>query len=59
MEENRSVLKPVGEALHVYFDSIVKAPIPKRWMDLINWLDEEERAKAEAQQQATIDDPRS
>ena len=49
MGENSTVLKPVGEALHVYFDSIVKEPLPRRWIDLINWLNEQERAQAEAE----------
>ena len=52
MEEDRSVLKPVGEALHVYFNSIVKEPLPKRWVDLINWLNDQEREQAEAQAQS-------
>jgi hypothetical protein len=49
MEDNATVLKPVGDALHVYFDSIVKEPLPKRWIDLINWLNEQEREQTEAE----------
>jgi hypothetical protein len=47
VEDNPSVLKPVGEALHIYFDNVVNEPLPKRWIDLINWLNEQEREQAE------------
>ena len=31
------------KALHAYFDGIMKEPLPERWVDLINRLNEEER----------------
>ena len=33
----------IGKALHAQYDDITKQPLPKRWVDLINYLNEKER----------------
>jgi hypothetical protein len=35
-------------ALHEYFDSIAKEPLPDKWVELIDKLQERERKEAEA-----------
>jgi hypothetical protein len=39
----------LGEGLHAMFDAIAKQPLPKRWVDLINYLNEKEQAQQRAQ----------
>jgi hypothetical protein len=34
----------IGRALHQTFDEIVHAPLPERWVDLINRLNAEENS---------------
>jgi hypothetical protein len=41
------ILESIGQALHVRHDDIVKEPLPERWIDLINYLNEKERAPRE------------
>ena len=44
-----SVFESLGKALHVQFDSVAKEPLPERWVDLINYLNEKEEAQRRAQ----------
>jgi hypothetical protein len=44
-----SVFERLSNALHVQFDSIAKEPLPERWVDLINYLNEKEEAQRRAQ----------
>jgi len=44
-----SVFERLGKALHVQFDSVAKEPLPERWGDLINYLNEREQARQRAQ----------
>jgi hypothetical protein len=39
----------IGKALHAYFGDIAKEPLPERWVDLINYLNEKEQAQRRAQ----------
>ena len=43
-----SVFKRLSVALHVQFDSIAKEPLPERWVDLINYLNEKEEGQRRA-----------
>ena len=36
----------IGRALHETFDEIVHAPLPERWIDMINRLNAEEEGEA-------------
>jgi hypothetical protein len=45
-----SILERLGNMLHVHYDEIANEPIPQRWVDLIHYLNEKEKARAEAQQ---------
>jgi hypothetical protein len=42
-----SFLERISKALHVHYDNTVKEPLPERWIDLIQYLDEEERKRSE------------
>jgi pyruvate-formate lyase len=44
-----SVFERLGKALHVQFDSIAKEPLPERWGELIDYLNEREQAQRRAQ----------
>ena len=48
-KRNASILRRLTKALHDQFDDIAHQPLPQRWVDLIHYLDEEER-KGERQQ---------
>jgi hypothetical protein len=41
----------LGPTLHDYFDTIASEPLPKRWVDLINHLNELERRRTAQNQQ--------
>jgi hypothetical protein len=38
-----SILARLGKALHVGTDDIAHEPLPRRWVELIHYLDEQER----------------
>jgi hypothetical protein len=42
-EEKASFLWRLGKAFHVHFDGVANEPLPQRWIDLINYLNEQER----------------
>ena len=46
-----TLLGNLGKTLHTYFDAAANEPLPQRWVDLVKYLNEKERAQAEAQQQ--------
>jgi hypothetical protein len=46
--EEVSVASRLRKALHAHFDSVVSEPLPERWVDLIKYLNERERAKKRA-----------
>jgi len=47
-QERRAIALRLREALRHVFDSVATEPLPERWVDLINRLNEEERKEAEA-----------
>ena len=47
------IAQRIGKALNDLFASVAKEPVPERWVDLINRLNEEDRKKAEAEQKPT------
>jgi hypothetical protein len=42
-------LQRLGKALHAHWDDIAREPLPRRWVDLIHHLDEQQRARSERQ----------
>ena len=48
-EKTASVYWQVGKALHTHFNLLVNEPLPQRWVELIRYLNEKERAQAEAE----------
>jgi hypothetical protein len=42
-----SFLERLSKALHLHYDDIAKEPLPRRWVDLIEYLHEEERKRSE------------
>jgi hypothetical protein len=51
--ESEAIALRLGKVLHDLFASVLNDPVPERWVDLINRLNEEERQKAEANQKPT------
>jgi hypothetical protein len=44
------VLRRIGKLLREHFDGVAREPIPQRWVDLINYLNQrEDEGEAEAQ----------
>ena len=48
-KRNASILRRLAKALHDQYDDIAGLQLPQRWVDLIHYLDEEER-KSERRQ---------
>jgi hypothetical protein len=44
-----TVLRRLGKAFHLYADDIAREPLPQRWVDLIRYLDEQERKRSDGQ----------
>jgi hypothetical protein len=42
-----TILRRLGKAFHLYADDIAHEPLPRRWVDLIRYLDEQERKSSE------------
>jgi hypothetical protein len=40
-----TILRRLGGALHGRLDNITHEPLPRRWIDLIHHLDEQERTQ--------------
>ena len=40
----------IGRALRAQFDEILHEPLPNRWVDLINYLNDKEKRRREALQ---------
>lgn len=47
MRQHSPVWERVGKALHAQFNEVAEQPLPKRWVDLINRLNELERQQSE------------
>jgi Anti-sigma factor NepR len=41
-DQTRAMSRTIGEKLHHYFESLVKDPLPERWVELIKRLNSEE-----------------
>jgi hypothetical protein len=52
-----SILERINKALHAQYDDIAKQPLPDRWVDLINYLNEKERMQRDAPQTETEPHP--
>jgi hypothetical protein len=50
-QKGRAITLRLREVLRHVFDSVVTEPLPERWVDLINRLNEADRKEAEAKQQ--------
>jgi hypothetical protein len=50
LQAQESILQRIGKALRVQSNDITDQPIPTRWVDLILYLDEQERKRAERRQ---------
>ena len=46
-----SILGRLGKLLHDQDDDITHEPLPKRWVELIHRLNEEERKRTDARQE--------
>ena len=42
------VFQRLSNALHLQFDTVAREPLPERWVDLINYLNEKEQAQLRA-----------
>ena len=50
MRSQETILQQLGTALHVQMDDITHEPLPNRWVELIQYLNEQERARERVQQ---------
>ena len=50
-QDHDSILRRLGKLLHDQDDDITHEPLPKRWVDLIHFLDEEERKRTDVRQE--------
>ena len=48
-----TILQRLGKVLHVHIDDITHEPPPRRWVDLIHHLNEQERRRSERHQPET------
>ena len=46
-----TILRRLGKALHLQLDAVTQEALPRRWVDLIQYLDERERKGSERQPQ--------
>jgi hypothetical protein len=42
-----AIFDRIGKMLHEQFDAIAREPLPERWVDLINYLNDKERSQRE------------
>jgi hypothetical protein len=47
LQEQESLLHRIGKSMRAQSEDIAHEPLPKRWVDLIHYLDEQERKRAE------------
>ena len=45
-QDENAILRRLGKALRLYDDDITHEPLPRRWVDLIHHLDEQERNRS-------------
>jgi hypothetical protein len=47
LQAQESILQRIGKVLRTHDDAITHEPVPTRWVDLIHYLDQQERRRAE------------
>jgi hypothetical protein len=47
LEARSALFDRIGKILHEQFEDIAREPLPERWVDLINYLNDKERAQRE------------
>ena len=47
------ILKSISRAFHLRNDDIVNEPLPERWVDLIKYLNEKDRAARRSEEPKT------
>ena len=47
MRPQETILQRLGKTLHVQTDDITREPVPRRWVELIQHLNEQERKRSE------------
>jgi hypothetical protein len=52
MRFQETILGRLGKALHAHWDAIAHEPLPRRWIELIQHLNEQERKRSERQPDA-------
>ena len=57
--EPSSFIGVISKALRANYDEVAKEPLPQRWVDLIHYLNEHERAEAERIQAQELSKRRS
>jgi hypothetical protein len=50
LQGHESILQHIGEVLCAQDDDVTHEPVPTRWVDLIHYLDAQERGRAERDQ---------
>jgi hypothetical protein len=45
MQFQETILGRLGKALHIHMDDITQEPLPRRWVEMIHYLDEQERKR--------------
>ena len=45
-----TLLRRLGKTFHIYADDTADEPLPRRWVELIRYLDEQERRSSEQSQ---------
>jgi hypothetical protein len=49
MRQARSaIFDRIGKMLHEQFEDVAREPLPERWVDLINYLNDKERAQRDS-----------
>jgi hypothetical protein len=49
MRFQETILERLGKTLRGHNEDVTHAPLPRRWVDLIHFLDEQERKRSEPQ----------
>ena len=50
MRPQETILRRLGKVLHLRLDDITHEPLPRRWVELIHYLNEQERTSEHLQQ---------
>ncbi len=50
MRPQETILRRLGRTLHVNMDEITHEPLPSRWVELILYLEEQERRRTDKAQ---------